>query len=60
MSNVSRILETNQFISLVEKIEDRSDPQSEYHHQTVNQIIEQFGVARAIFYRIECSIRVLT
>ena len=38
-------------ISLINTIEDRLDPQSKYSGQTVNQILEQFGVARSTFYR---------
>ncbi|OLS21745.1 MAG: hypothetical protein HeimC2_32490 [Candidatus Heimdallarchaeota archaeon LC_2] len=38
-------------ISLINTIEDRLDPQSKFRGQTVNQILEQFGVARSTFYR---------
>ena len=39
------------FISLVQTIEDRSDPQSKYYDKTIDQILESFGVARATYYR---------
>ena len=39
------------FISLVQTIEDRSDPQSKYNDKTIDQILESFGVARATYYR---------
>ena len=39
------------FISLVQSIEERSDPRSKYHDKTIDQILEQFGVARATYYR---------
>ena len=38
-------------ISLFHTIEDRLDPQSKYLGQTVNQILDGFGIARATFYR---------
>ncbi len=39
------------FISLVQTIEDRSDPQSKYQDKTIDQILEIFGVTRATYYR---------
>lgn len=55
MSKLKQILDKKMkvraFISLVQTIEDRSDPQSKYHDKTVDQILEQFGVARSTYYK---------
>ncbi|OLS20286.1 MAG: hypothetical protein HeimC2_37840 [Candidatus Heimdallarchaeota archaeon LC_2] len=39
------------FISLCQNIEDRADPRSKYHDKTIDQVLEQFGVARSTYYR---------
>ncbi|MHA2251740.1 MAG: DDE-type integrase/transposase/recombinase [Candidatus Kariarchaeaceae archaeon] len=55
MSKLKQVLvkkaQVRAFISLVQTIEDRSDPQSKYYDKTIDQILESFGVARATYYR---------
>ncbi len=54
MTKIEQVLNTyfqiSTFISLVESIEDRSDPRSKWHNYTVNEILNQVGLARATFY----------
>ncbi len=52
MSKLKQVLvkkaQMRAFISLVQTIEDRSDPQSKYHDKTIDKILESFGVAERL------------
>ncbi|OLS24137.1 MAG: hypothetical protein HeimC2_21920 [Candidatus Heimdallarchaeota archaeon LC_2] len=55
MSKLKQVLDKKMkvraFISLVQTIEDRSDPRSKHHDKSIDQILESFGVARSTYYR---------